>query len=255
MLKAYLLDDEPLAVQRLERLLAADVRVRIVGKQNDPVLAVEEIRQLEPDLLFLDIQMPEMDGFEVLKRLQRQPLVIFATAFDQYALQAFETNSIAYLLKPIDPRKLESAIDKVLRIQGGQETAPNLAGLLDQLARRLKTNEDVAFPTRVSSRIGDRVEFVDLSLVTHFYAEDKLTYAATAAKRYVVDPTISELEEKLDPKQFVRVHRSSLVNVAYVLELYNFLAGRWILRLRDASKTEITVAKDRAKELREKLGL
>lgn len=255
MLRAYLLDDEPLALGRLTRLLAEDGRVAVAGQASDPVVALGEISRLKPDLLFLDIEMPELDGFGVLTRLDPQPLVIFATAFDQFALQAFETNSVAYLLKPIAPEKLRAAIDKVMRIQGGQDKAPNLEGLLDQLARRLQPNEQAAYPQRVSSRIGDRVEFVDLSLVTHFFAEDKLTYAATAAKNYVIDQSISDLEARLDPRQFVRVHRSSLVNVAYVHELYSFFGGKWILRLRDSAKTELTVAKDRARDLREKLGL
>ncbi len=255
MLTAYLLDDEALALDRLERLLAEDGRVRVVGRQSDPVAALDEIGVKAPDLLFLDIQMPELDGFAVLGKLDRQPLVIFATAFDQFALQAFETNSVAYLLKPIEPRKLRAALDKVERIHQGQEKSPNMDGLLRELAQRLKPVEEARYPQRVSSKLGDRVEFVELSLVTHFFAEDKLSYAATAAKNYVVDWTISELESKLDPKQFVRVHRSTLVNVAYVQELYSFFGGKWILRLRDAGKTEITVAKERAKELRERLGL
>jgi two-component system, LytTR family, response regulator len=255
MLTAYLLDDEALALDRLERLLGEDGRVRVVGRQCDPLAALEEIARAAPDLLFLDIQMPELDGFAVLGKLERQPLVVFATAFDQFALQAFETNSVAYLLKPVDPRKLKAALDKVHRIQGGQESSPDMDGLLRQIAQRLKPLEEAPYPRRVSSKLGDRVEFVDLSLVTHFFAEDKLTYAATAAKNHVVDWTISELESKLDPKQFVRVHRSSIVNVAYVQELYSFFGGKWILRLRDSAKTEVTVAKERARDLRERLGL
>lgn len=255
MLKAFLLDDEILALDRLARLLGEDGRVEVTGRETDPVAALEEIPRHAPDLLFLDIQMPELDGFAVLARLQRQPLVIFTTAFDQFALQAFETNSVGYLLKPIDPAKLRAALDKVERIVGGQERAPNLDGLLEQLAKRLQTKESEAYPQRISSRVGDRVEFVDLSLVTHFFAEDKLTYAATSAKNYVVDQSIAELESRLDPKQFLRVHRSTLVNLTYVHELYSYFGGKWLLRLRDAGKTEISVAKERAKELRERLGL
>jgi two-component system LytT family response regulator len=255
MLRAYLLDDEPLALDRLARMLAEDGRVEIVGQCSDSLAALEAIHGLKPDLLFLDIQMPELDGFGVLARLHPQPLVIFATAFDQFALQAFETNGVAYLLKPIAPAKLRAAIDKVLRIQGGQERLPNVDGLLEQLARRLQPSEQAQYPQRVSSRIGDRVEFIDLSLVTHFFAEDKLTYAATASKNYIVDLTISELEAKLDPKHFVRIHRSSLVNLTFVQELFSYFGGKWILRLRDSAKTELTVAKERARDLREKLGL
>jgi two-component system LytT family response regulator len=255
MLKAYLLDDEALALKRLERLLEKESRVHIVGRQTDPVAALEEISRLAPDLLFLDVQMPEWTGFEVLERLSRQPLVIFATAYDQFALQAFETNSVAYLLKPIDPSKLKAAIDKVERIRGGQEGAPDVDGLLKQLAERIKNADESRYPQRVSSKVGDRVEFIDLSRVTHFFAEEKLTYAATEAKKHVVDFTISELEARLDPALFVRVHRSSLVNVHYIAELFSYFGGRLILRLRDPARTELSVARERARELREKLGL
>jgi two-component system LytT family response regulator len=255
MLRAFLLDDEALALDRLARLLREDGRVEIVEQATDPVEAAGEIARLQPDLLFLDIQMPERDGFAVLRELPKQPLVIFATAFDRYALEAFETNSVAYLLKPVAPEKLQAALDKALRIAGGQESAPNLDGLLAQLTRKLKAAEETKYPQRVSSKVGDKVEFVDLSRVTHFYAEDKLTFAATLEKSYAVDWTITELEDKLDPSRFVRIHRATLVNVDYVAELYSLFAGRLLLRLRDPKKTELNVAKERAKTLRDRLGL
>jgi two-component system LytT family response regulator len=255
MLKAYLLDDEVLAIERLERLLREDTRIAIAGKQTDPISAIREIDALQPDLLFLDIQMPECDGFQVLRSLRAAPLVIFATAFDQYALDAFETNSVAYLLKPVLAEKLRLAIDKVERILQGKESKPELEALVAHLAKRLAGEAPALYPQRISSRIGDRVEFIELARVTHFYAEDKLVYASTPEKSYVVDQTITELADKLDPTQFVRIHRSALVNVSYVSEMYSLLAGKYLLRLRDGKRTELVVAKERVKGLRERLGL
>ena len=251
MLSAYVLDDELLARERLARLLSAETRLRVVGSSTDPVIAIGQIDELKPDLLFLDIQMPEIDGFSVLRRLQWQPLVIFTTAYDQYALQAFETNSVAYLLKPVDPTKLARAIDKIEAIRSGQRPAPDISALLSQLATKLTP----AYPERISSRSGDRIEFIDLSRVTHFYAEDKLTFAATDAKAYIIDQTITELEGKLDPSRFFRIHRSTLVNLAAVAELYTYFGGKLMLRLKGAKRTELMASKDRARELREKLGL
>ncbi|WP_031496669.1 LytR/AlgR family response regulator transcription factor [Bryobacter aggregatus] len=251
MLNAFLVDDERLAVERLTRLLQTDLRIRILGSATDPQLALEQIESLKPDLLFLDIQMPEMDGFQLLQRLSHQPLVIFATAYDQYALQAFETNSVAYLLKPIEQTKLTQAIDKLEAIRGGRQPAPDLNALLAHFAAKLAPT----YPERISSRSGDRVEFIDLSRVTHFYAEDKLSFAATELKTYIIDQTITELEGKLDPARFFRIHRSTLVNLAWVSELYTYFGGKLMLRLKDAQKTELTASKDRARELREKLGL
>lgn len=254
MLTAYLLDDERLAIERLTRMLGADARVRIVGSGCDPEASLAEIDNLLPDLLFLDIQMPELDGFEMLRRLTHQPLVIFTTAYDQYALQAFETNSIAYLLKPVEAAKLTQALNKVEAVGGGRQSAPDIAKLLAQIATRLNPTAS-AYPERISSKTGDRTEFIDLSRITHFYAEDKLSFAATELKNYIIDQTIAELEAKLDPARFFRVHRSTLVNLAYVAELYTYFGGRLTIRLKDAKKTELTASKDRARELREKLGL
>jgi two-component system LytT family response regulator len=232
-------------LERLRRMLAG--LVEIVGTAVDPVAAVEEIDGLRPELLFLDIQMPELDGFAVLRRLEHQPLVIFTTAYDQYALQAFETNGVAYLLKPVEAMKLKQAIDKVEKMRGSGD----VQRLLTQIATKLTPT----YPERISSKTGDKTEFVDLSRVTHFYAEDKLTFAATEAKSYIIDQTIAELEGRLDPVRFFRIHRSTLVNLEYVTELYSYLGGKLLLRLKTAQRTELTVSKERARELREKLGL
>jgi two-component system, LytTR family, response regulator len=241
MLRAYLIDDEELALKRLSRMLAATGRVEVIGMSTDPATA-----EFEGDVLFLDIEMPGMNGFEYLATLHRQPLVIFTTAYSQYALQAFDVNSIDYLLKPVDPAKLDRALTKLERIAGGSEPRPDLQVIL----RRLTSS----YPTRLASRTGDRVEFVEVDRVTHFYAKDKLTFAATNTKDYCLDQSIVELEQRLDPKRFVRIHRSTMVNVDYVLELYTWFGGRMLLRLKDEKKTELQVARDRVKVLKERLG-
>jgi len=248
MLRAYVLDDEALAVHRLKRMLATDPRIELIGSSIDPQEGIEQIDMLLPDLLFLDIEMPEIDGFGVLRRLVHQPVVIFTTAYDKYALQAFETNSIGYLLKPVEAAKLKQTVSKVESLRGAPQDYSNL---LSQIATKLSPQ----YPERISSKTGDKTELVDLTRVSHFYAEDKLTFAATESKAYIVDQTISELEEKLDPARFFRVHRSTLVNLQFVAELYTYFGGKLIVKLKDAKKTEITVSKERAKELRDRLGV
>lgn len=257
-LRVYLVDDEALALRRLERMLRDTGRVEIAGSSCDPVLAQQEIELLAPQAIFLDIQMPEMTGFELLAGLGEQPLVVFTTAYDQYALRAFEVNSIDYLLKPVEETALDRALSKLERIAGGETPRPQLATLLEQVNAALRGKTGAGGPEgleRIASRVGERVHFIDLSRVTHFFAEDKLTYAATAEKNWVIDKTITELEQKLDARRFVRVHRSTVVSLAYVDELYPWFGGRMMLRLRDPRKTEITVARDRLKELKERLGL
>lgn len=253
-LRAYLVDDEPLALRRLERMLRERDVLEIVGTCSDPVRAADEIELLRPDVLFLDIQMPEVTGFDLLDRLQTQPLVVFATAYDQYALRAFEVNSVDYLLKPIEEQHLDRALAKLQRMAGGESPRPDLQALLRDVRRALQSPAE-QYLERIPSRTGDRIHLVEVSRVSHFYAEDKLTFAATAEKNWVLDRTIAELEEKLDPKRFVRVHRSSIVNLESVDELIAWFGGRMVVRLRDAKKTEITVARDRLRELKDRLGL
>ncbi|MGJ5813129.1 LytR/AlgR family response regulator transcription factor [Paludibaculum fermentans] len=254
-LRVYLVDDEELAVRRLDRMLRETGRVEVVGSSTDAVRAQQEIELLVPDALFLDIQMPGMTGFDLLASLSFQPLVVFATAYDQYALRAFEVNSLDYLLKPVEEAQLDRALGRLERLAGGEMPRPALKSLIDQVQAALLGQSRQESLRRIPSRIGERVHFIELSRVTHFFAEDKLTYAATPEKNWVVDKTIAELEQKLDAQQFVRVHRSTLVNLSFADELYPWFGGKMILRLKDPKKTEITVARDRLKDLKDRLGI
>lgn len=255
-MRAYLLDDEDLAVRRLQRLLQETGRVEIVGSGTDPGIALAEITELKPDVLFLDIQMPGMNGFELLRRLNSvDPLVVFTTAYHEHALRAFEVHSVDYLLKPIEPEKLDRALNKLDRLHAGSRTEPRpeMQELLHKLASVLDPKP--AYAARLPSRTGERVEFVDLREVTHFYAKDKLTFAATPARDYCIDNSIVELESKLDPAKFIRIHRSTLVNLDHVAELYSWFGGKMLVRLKDPKKTELAVSRERVPELRVRLGL
>jgi len=260
MIKTFIVDDEPLALERLRRMLQATGRVEIAGAFTDPVEAVEQIRWSRPELLFLDIHMPELTGFELLSELEQQPLVVFTTAYDQHALEAFQVNSIDYLLKPVEPSHLERALTKAERLFGhdGQSgVPPDLRALLSQLGAALKPSAAATTPwlERVASRTGDKLELVELSRVTHFYASDKLTYAATADRHYVVDPSIAELEGKLNPARFVRIHRATILNLDHLRELHTWFGGKMVARLKDAKKTELAVSRDRVRALKERLGV
>ena len=247
-MRAFLVDDEALALKRLQRMLAATKRVQVVGTSTDPVAAVPAILEGKPDILFLDIEMPGMNGFEMLAHLHPQPWVVFTTAYDRYALDAFGVNSVDYLLKPIEAAHLDRALDKIERLRGTAASPPDMT----ELIRRLTPP---SYPDRVASKVGEKIEFVDIQQVTHFFAADKLTFAATAAKNYAVDYTIQELEEKLDPGKFVRVHRATLVAVAHVQELHSWFAGGMMVRLKDPKRTELKVSRDRVRALKERLGI
>ena len=251
MIRAFVVDDEPLAVERLARLLEETGRVDLAGTSTDPVDALAALSSTTVDVLFLDIQMPGMTGFEMVRLLDPQPLVVFTTAYDQYALEAFEVNSIDYLLKPVEPPQLARALDKAERLRGAGSPPPDLGALIEQLRR----HGEPEYPQRVASRVGERVHILDLAHVTHFQARDKLTFAVSAGKSFVVDHTVADLEKKLDPRHFFRIHRSTLVNLDWVREIDAWFAGRCLLRLKDKSSTELPVARDRVTELKKKLGV
>ncbi len=257
-LRAYLVDDEPLAIERLERLLASAGGLLIAGRATDPDTALDYLSNASIDVLFLDIQMPGMNGFEMLSRLKEQPFVIFTTAYDEYALRAFEVNSIDYLVKPIDPEQLARALKKLDRLRPSVKPEwqqnPELPALLKELAASLR-GERAGYPRRIASRVGERIAFLDLDVVTHFLARDKLTYAVVNGRQHCVDRTIAELERRLDPARFLRVHRSALVNVDWIHEVNSWFAGKVVLSLKDARRTQIPVARDRVHVLKSRLGI
>ncbi len=259
--RAYLVDDEPLAIERLERLLSGFDSLRIVGRATDPAQALESLNgeSNEPvDVLFLDIQMPGMNGFELLSRLTEQPFVIFTTAYDEYALRAFEVNSIDYLVKPIEAEQLERALKKLGRLRPAPKPEwqrnPDLKIVLQELAASLR-GQRTEYPRRIASRVGERISFLDLDAVTHFVAHDKLTYAVVDGRRHAVDQTIAELERRLDPGRFLRIHRAALVNVDWIHEVNSWFAGKVLVTLKDPQRTQLPVARDRVRVLKTRLGI
>jgi len=253
-LRAYLVDDEPLALERLCRLLEQTGRVEVTGSSTEPEQAVAALTADPPDVCFLDIQMPRLNGFDVLGKLPRQPIVIFTTAYDQYALRAFGVNSVDYLLKPIEPEAVNRAIGKVETLrESGLVVRPDFQILLKQITASVRQAVP-KYPERIASRLGDRISFLDLDDVTHFYARDKLTYAVSNDKAYCVDHAIADLEKKLDPKKFFRIHRSIVVNLAWIKEVTSLPGGTLNIRLKDMRRTDLTVARDRAREFKERVG-
>jgi two-component system LytT family response regulator len=252
-LRAYLVDDEPLAIARLTRLLDETGRVDVIGSATDPEEAVDALTRSLPDVCFLDIHMPRLSGFEVLARLPSQPIVVFTTAHDQYALEAFAVNSVDYLLKPVDRSHLDRALARVDRLRGRVEPSPpDLQGLLKNLADSVWRARP-EYPERIASRLGDRLWFIDLRQVTHFFAEDKLTFAAEGGKAYCVDYTIAQLEKMLNPKTFLRIHRSTIVNASWIQEVTALPGGSLNVRLKDAKGTDLDVSRDRAREIKSRL--
>lgn len=254
---AYLVDDEPLALKRLSKLLLVTGEVRVLGSTTQQDEAVTFLNSHHVDVLFLDIQMPERDGFQLLAQLQVQPIVIFTTAYERYAVQAFEVNSVDYLLKPVGEEQLKRALLKIRRLSESSSAIrlrQQLKAVASALADRRET--ETSHFDRITFRIGDRMVLEDPKDITHFWAEDKLTFAATAhGKKYVTDHSIADLGERLRPKGFVRIHRHTLVNVAFISELHRWFGGRMLVSLKDKNKTRLQVSRAQATVLRQQLGL
>jgi two-component system LytT family response regulator len=249
ILRAVLVDDEPLARKRLRRMLAEHGGVEIAGEAGDGAAACRLIGELKPDLVFLDVQMPGMSGFDVLARLRERPAVVFVTAHDEFAVRAFEEQALDYLLKPVEPARLERALARVAA--GVRAPAPGD----DRIERLLQTIERAKTPPqRIAVRRGPKVILVEPSAIVFCRAEDKYTVLYTADGEHVVDRTVEELERTLDPAAFLRIHRSAIVNLAFVKDLTAVEGGRFLVSLTAPPGAQLHASRAGAKMLRDKFG-
>ncbi|MEO5989293.1 MAG: LytTR family DNA-binding domain-containing protein [Candidatus Eisenbacteria bacterium] len=250
-LRMVLVDDEPLARARARRLLLDLPGIIIVGEAGSVEEAVPLIDALRPDCVLLDVQMPGEDGFALLPRLTHRPAIVFATAYDQYAVQAFEKNAVDYLLKPFRPERLAAAIERVRReLERPEELSRRLQELLASVGHAPQGDR----LERFTVRIGPKQLIVRPADVLWFGAEDKLVFAAMEGDRHWIDFTLDELDRRLDPARFLRVHRSAIVNLDRAAALRPAFAGTYRLQMNDAARTEVPVSRVRARLLRERLG-
>ena len=256
-LRAYVVDDEPGALRQVTSSLKATGRVEVVGTATAAETALAEIPAHDVEALFLDIHMPGLSGFELLERLSASqssnPLVVFVTAHDEHALAAFQAEAIDYLLKPVKRERLEQTLDRLER-RRGEPGGASTRTLLDKLARHYLQARPRVYADRVSVDLGQqRSRLVHVSEITHCTAHRKGTFVVTESGSHLVDRTLGELEERLDPQLFARIHRSAIVNLAWVAEVRPELGGRLTVRLNDAARTELQVARDRARAFKERL--
>jgi two-component system LytT family response regulator len=252
-LRVLVVDDEPLARKRLKRMLGELGGCEVVGEAGSVAEAAPLVDALTPDLVMLDVQMPGDDGFALLGRVRHRPAVVFVTAFDHYAVRAFEEHAVDYLLKPFRSERLAAAIEHARSLRARpEELARQLQQLLDATrGARPEPNERLQ---RFTVRVGQKQLIVKADEVLWFGAEDKLVFAATATDRHYVNFTLDELERRLEPSRFVRVHRSAIANLDHAAALRPGFAGTWRLQLDDAARTEVPVSRSRARQLKERLG-
>jgi two-component system, LytTR family, response regulator len=234
MIRAILADDEVLARQKLRQLLRDEPEIEIVGEGASASETIDLVRATEPDLLFLDIRMPGMDGFDIIGKLSASsesaamPRIIFTTAHDSYALRAFEIHAVDYLLKPFTSERLHSAVQ---RAREEIYTAKQNAG-----RNNLRPQNPPAYTTRIVFKSRGRILFLPVSDIRWIGAEENYARICTGAEKHLLRETMSHLEEKLDPQMFLRVHRSAIVNLQYLKEVRTEPSGEFTVVLVDGQK-------------------
>ncbi|MDX5340860.1 MAG: LytTR family DNA-binding domain-containing protein [Cyclobacteriaceae bacterium] len=243
MIKVVLIDDEPLAAGIVQEYLQEYPQFEVVQICQDGFQGLKAIQQHQPDLIFLDVQMPKITGFEMLELLDEPPAVIFTTAFDQYALKAFDAKALDYLLKPFSQSRFQQAIDRFLD-QSGKETQADADKELQLLAE--KSN-------RLVVRVKNDIKIIPVQDVNYFEAEDDYIGIHTAEGKFLKKMTMKHLEESLDPGKFARVHRSFLINVNGVTGIEPYERETYLVKLKNGEK--IPVSKTGYARLRQILGM
>lgn len=249
-MRTLIVDDEPLAREKLRGFLEKEADVEILGECRDGREALETIESQQPDLVFLDVQMPEMDGFEVLENLDEEklPTVIFVTAYDQYALKAFDVHAVDYLLKPFDRQRFTDALDRARsdreRQQVGDVKRQLLELLQDVESRRAK------YPERLVIKTSGRVVFLKVSEIDWVDAAGNYVRLHSGTESHMLRETMGRLEERLDPEKFLRIHRSTIVNIECIRELQQQFHGDYLVVLKNGQRLTLSRSyRDRIQDL------
>ena len=250
-IRALVIDDEPLAREMIREMLSDDPEVEIIGECINGHEAVAAIRAHAPDLLFLDVQMPELGGFAVLEALEAEhiPFVIFVTAYDQYAVRAFEVHALDYLLKPFDRERFEAAWQRA-KAQIRRERTANLDQRILALLEEIKAAPK--YLERLVIKTGGRVFFLETDDIYWIEAEGNYVRIHNGQKSYLLRETISGLEAQLDPKKFLRIHRSAIVKIDRIQELQPWFHGEYRVILHNG--TQLTLSRNYRENLQEALG-
>jgi two-component system LytT family response regulator len=243
MTKMLIVDDEPMARLRIRKLAEKCADIVAIEEACDGVDALAKISMFAPDVVYLDIDMPEMTGFEVLENLETVPFaVVFQTAYSQFAIKAFEVNACDYLLKPFSDERWNDSFERAKR--NVTSRGAQLEGLKDHL------HQNGLFLNRFLIRSGARNHLLKAEEVTHFSSEEHMTYVHTSERSYGYDQSLSFLEQKLDPKTFLRVHRNAIINLNFLKTFTSGADGVAVLQ----NGTEVNVSREKRRRLREVLG-
>lgn len=249
--KVLVIDDEPAARRLMKSLLLehADV-VEVIGEAGNGREAIQKIEELKPDLIFLDIQMPDMTGFEVIDKVSNKPNIIFTTAYEQYAIKAFDTFSIDYLLKPIKEERLQQSIEKLKRFGQLNQTI-NLQSLHEMIRQFQVPQKATALPIK----IGDRITLLRFENIAYLEAQDKYVYIFTLdGNKHLTDQSLAQLLEKLPP-QFYRIQKSYIINKDKIREMHRHFNSRYLFVLDDKAGTRLTSGRTYHDAIKEDFGI
>jgi two-component system, LytTR family, response regulator len=241
-IRALIVDDEQLARQRVRLLLSEEPDVEVIGESEDGFEAVDQIQATRPDLVFLDVQMPDRDGFEVLRRVPQAllPVVIFTTAYDQHALRAFEANALDYLLKPFKPTRFKAAVQRARELIANKQAGVAARGLLALLGQMPPPSAARGQLTRLAVKTPGKVAFVELDQIQAIEAAGKYAVVHVGKDNHVLRETMTSLESHLPPQRFLRISRSVIVNLDQIQELQPMFKGENVVVLKNGKRYPTT---------------
>ncbi|RPD43022.1 LytR/AlgR family response regulator transcription factor [Chitinophaga barathri] len=253
-MEILIIEDEQLGAEKLMRLLTSiDSSIQVVGNTRSIKSSVEWLLQHEhPDIILMDIELTDGQSFEIFNHVTIKSMVIFTTSYDEYALQAFKVNSVDYLLKPIKREELKNALDK---FQQWQQKFTSTSLSIEHLINELKQQQSKIWRSRFLVKQGQKLVSVETCDIAYFYADGRLSYFITRDKqKHVLDYTIEELEQMLDPQQFYRANRAFLIHIKSVLQIHNYFNGKLKLELKPAINKEVMISREKAMEFKEWMG-
>jgi two-component system LytT family response regulator len=234
-IQTLIVDDEPLAREGIRMLIEHDAEIAVIGECANGQQAISAITEQRPDLVFLDIQMPEVSGFEVLEAIGAQslPCVIFVTAYDKYALRAFEVHALDYLLKPFTSERFQSALERAkaqIKSRGGEQLNQRLVRLLEDI------HKDKTYLERLVVKSAGRIFFLNVEEIDWIEAAENYVRLHTGRESHLIHGTMNKIASRLDPAQFLRIHRSTIINVRRIKELQPMFHGEYVVTLRDGTQ-------------------
>ncbi|MCK4661430.1 MAG: response regulator transcription factor [Bacteroidales bacterium] len=234
-MKTIIIEDEELARELLKSYLKDYSAIEVINECSDGFAGIKAINELKPDLIFLDIQMPKINGFEMLELIDNKPIIIFTTAYDQFAIKAFEMNTVDYLLKPFSKKRFKAAIDKAFNKYNNlsKETKS-----LDKLIKHVENSKDAL--QRIIVKTGTKINVIPVKKIKYFEAQDDYVMIYTEEGKYLKQKTMKYFEEHLPSSQFIRIHRSYIVNIDQIAGLELYEKESYIVKLKDNSKLKVS---------------